>query len=84
MIYNNITECDIYIRRDLYHNIILSGGNTCFKGLPTRLEKELNMMTPQPGMINITASPDRHFSVWAGGIILASFANIAGEYIYRP
>lgn len=46
MTYTSINECDIDIRKDLYGNIILSGGTTLYKGLPDRLEKEIDSMAP--------------------------------------
>lgn len=73
----SINECDIYLRRELYGNMILSGGNTCFSGLPNRLAKELDAITPKPGMVNIIASPDRKNSTWTGGMILASLNSLA-------
>ena len=39
-------ECEVDIRRDLYGNIILSGGTTLYEGLPDRLEKELDALCP--------------------------------------
>ena len=33
--------CEIDLRRDLFNNIVLSGGNTMFPGLAERLECEL-------------------------------------------
>ena len=44
MIDSSIKEVDIDIRRDMYSNIILSGGNTLITNLPERLEKELEAM----------------------------------------
>ena len=34
---NSIKDCDESIRKDLSRNIILSGGNTLYRGLPERL-----------------------------------------------
>ena len=39
-------KCDIDIRRDLYSNIVLSGGTTMFPGLLERLNKELINLAP--------------------------------------
>eukprot|EP01084_Bolivina_argentea_P301264 519683_1 len=39
--YESIMKCDIDIRKDLYDNIILTGGNTMFKGMVVRLRNEL-------------------------------------------
>jgi actin-related protein len=47
MTFGSIQECDLDIRKDLYSNVILSGGTTLYAGLPDRLEKELDAMCPQ-------------------------------------
>ena len=39
--YNSIQKCDLDKRKDLYNNIVLSGGNSMFNGLPERLTKEI-------------------------------------------
>ena len=36
--HKSVEKCDSDIRKDLYKNIVLSGGNTLFKGLPDRLQ----------------------------------------------
>jgi len=46
MSFGSIQECDMDIRKDLYQNVILSGGTTLYAGLPDRLEKELDAMAP--------------------------------------
>jgi actin-related protein len=37
--YNSILKCDVDIRKDLYSNIVMSGGTTMFPGIPERLSK---------------------------------------------
>ena len=37
----SIQKCDIDLRKDLYHNILLSGGNAMIKGLKERLTYDL-------------------------------------------
>jgi len=32
MVYQSIMKCDLDVRKDLYSNIILSGGSTMFPG----------------------------------------------------
>jgi len=39
--------CDLDVRKDLYANIILSGGTTMFPGLGERLYKEMKELAPQ-------------------------------------
>jgi len=45
--YNSIQECDVDVRRDLYQNIILSGGSTMFEGIGERLLKEIESRAPK-------------------------------------
>lgn len=47
MAFATAQECDLDIRKDLYNNVILSGGTTLYEGLPDRLEKELDSLCPQ-------------------------------------
>ena len=44
--YNSIFKCDLDIRRDLYANVVLSGGTTMFPGLSDRMQKELGALAP--------------------------------------
>ena len=39
MVVDAIGKTDIDIRRDLFQNIIITGGNTCFRGFMDRLQK---------------------------------------------
>lgn len=34
MVYQSIMKCDLDVRKDLYTNVILSGGSTMFPGVP--------------------------------------------------
>jgi actin-related protein 3 len=36
-----IQHCPIDVRRPLYHNIVLSGGSTMFKGFGRRLQRDI-------------------------------------------
>lgn len=44
--YNSIYSCDLDIRRDLYGNIVLSGGTTMYPGIADRIQKELTSLAP--------------------------------------
>lgn len=44
--YNSIYKCDLDIRRDLYGNVVLSGGTTMYPGIADRMQKELTSMSP--------------------------------------
>jgi len=68
--YASIIGCDVDIRRDLYQNIILSGGTTMYPGIAERLQTELTRLAPSSIRVKVVAPPERKYSVWIGGSIL--------------
>ena len=81
--YDSIQKCDIYIRKDFYNCIVLSGGNTMFNGLPERFTKEMKALVPESMKeeIKVIASPERKFAAWIGGSILSSISSFESEWI---
>merc|ERR1711975_84950 len=69
--YNSIMKCDVDIRKDLYANIVLSGGTTMYAGIADRMSKE------------IIAPPERKYSVWIGGSILSSLSTFQQMWISK-
>merc|ERR1712136_193948 len=69
--FDSIMKCDVDIRRDLYKNIVMSGGTTTFKGIPERLGKDIKVIAP----------PERKYSVWIGGSILASLSTFEEMWV---
>ncbi|XP_032393724.1 actin, cytoplasmic 2 [Etheostoma spectabile] len=72
--YNSIMKCDVDIRKDLYANTVLSGGTTMYPGIADRMQKEITALAPSTMKIKIIAPPERKYSVWIGGSILASLS----------
>jgi actin len=70
-VFNAITKCDRKIRRDLYANIVLTGGTSMFTGLPERLEKEMGKLAPGTMRVKIVAPQLRELTPWIGGSVLA-------------
>ncbi len=83
LIFNAIQKCDVDIRPHLYSNIVLSGGSTMFPGLRERLSKELQALVPEGVEIKVVAPPERRYSVWIGGSILASLKTFAKMWVTR-
>jgi len=82
--FNSINKCDIDIRRDLYKNTVLSGGSTMFQAIETRLQKEMCNLAPkgnQSDVVKIIAPPERKYSVWIGGSILASLSTFEEMWV---
>ncbi|KAL0365958.1 UNVERIFIED_CONTAM: actin [Sesamum radiatum] len=57
--YNSIMKCDEDISKDLYGNIVLSGGSTMFPGFADRISKEITDLAPRSMKIKVVAPPDR-------------------------
>lgn len=72
--YDSIMKSDIDIRKDLYSNIILAGGNTMFSNIGIRLQNEINQLVPDRVKVKVIASPERRSSTWMGGSIIAQLS----------
>nr|GME10961.1 actin [Ipomoea batatas] len=81
--YNSIMKCDVDIRKDLYGNIVLSGGTTMFGGIADRMSKEITALAPSSMKIKVVAPPERKYSVWIGGSILASLSTFQQMWIAK-
>ena len=82
---DSINKSDIDVRKDLYQNIVLSGGTTLYAGLPERLTKELkNLANPNmAAKIKVVAVPERKYCVWIGGSILSSISTFNSMWITK-
>ena len=78
----SIQKCDIDLRKVLYGNIALSGGNTLFEGISKRIPKEISNLTPSSKRIKVIAPPERKYSAWIGGSILASLSTFEQMWVY--
>ncbi|KAK7503748.1 hypothetical protein BaRGS_00004871 [Batillaria attramentaria] len=83
MLHNSIQKCDIDIRRDLYANTVLSGGSTMYPGIADRMQKELTAIAPSSIKVKVIAPPERKYSVWIGGSILASLSTFQQMWISK-
>lgn len=81
--FNSIKTADIDIRRDLYHNIVMSGGSTMFPGIAARVQKEMDLLAPTSMKVKVIAPPERQYSVWIGGSILASLSTFQQMWISK-
>ena len=81
--YNSIMKCDIDIRKDLYANTVLSGGTSMYPVIADRMQKEITALAPSTMKIKIIAPPERKYSVWIGGSILASLSTFQQMWISK-
>merc|ERR1712167_449580 len=81
--FDSIMKCDVDIRKDLYGNVVMSGGSTMFENIADRLKKELENLAPSSMNIKIIAPPERKYSVWIGGSILSSLSTFEEMWITK-
>ena len=81
--YNSIMKCDVDIRKDLYANSVMSGGTTMYPGIADRMQKEITALAPSTIKIKIIAPPERKYSVWIGGSILASLSTFQQMWVTK-
>jgi len=54
-----------------------------YEGLAARLEKEMISLAPSTMKIKVVAPPERKYSVWIGGSILASLSTFQQMWISK-
>ena len=75
MVNDAISKADLEIKKELYSNIFLCGGNTLFNGFAERFQKQISSSNKQIIKLKIITHPsntERKFSTWIGGSILSS------------
>ena len=82
-VHQAITMSDVDVRKDLYQNIVLSGGTTLFAGLPERLTKEVQKLAPASSKVKVIAVPERKYCSWIGGSILSSISTFSSMWITK-
>ena len=83
MVYSAIMKCDVDIRKDLLGNIIVGGASTLFPGFADRLQKEVIALAPSTMKVRVIAPPERKYSAWIGGSILASLSTFQQMWISK-
>jgi actin-related protein len=77
MIVDAIVRSDLDIRKELYNNIVVSGGNTLIPGFVERVQKLVPEIAPPNVKVKMIAHmpSERKFSAWIGGSILSSLGS---------
>ena len=83
MVFESIMKCKPEFRKELFANVVLAGGNTMFKGIKARLEKEIVALAPQDVKVCVIAPQDRRHSAWTGGSMLASNSDFQTGWILK-
>ncbi|KAF8454227.1 actin family [Terfezia claveryi] len=76
-----ISRTDLDLRKQLFANIVLSGGSTLTKGFGDRLLTEVKRLAVKDMKIKIFAPPERKYSTWIGGSILAGLGTFRKMWV---
>lgn len=80
---NAIMKSDIDLRPKLFSQIVLSGGSTLTPGFGDRMLYEVRARSPSHTRIRISVPPERLYSSYVGGSILASLATFKSMWVSR-
>ncbi|KAL7411081.1 actin-related protein [Mrakia frigida] len=81
LVVDSISRADLDLRRSLFSNVVLSGGTTLCKGFGDRLLNEVKKIALKDIKIKIYAPPERKYSTWIGGSILANLATFKKMWV---
>ncbi|KAK2733148.1 Actin-like protein [Myotisia sp. PD_48] len=76
-----INRTDMDLRKALFANIVLSGGSTLCRGFGDRLLHEVQRLAVKDMRIKIFAPPERKYSTWIGGSILAGLSTFRKMWV---
>lgn len=62
--FTSIMKCDVDVRKDLYGNIVMSGGTTMYPGIADRMQKEITSLAPSSMKVKIIAPPERKYCMF--------------------
>eukprot|EP00826_Nyctotherus_ovalis_P008956 TRINITY_DN12331_c0_g1_i1.p1 TRINITY_DN12331_c0_g1~~TRINITY_DN12331_c0_g1_i1.p1 ORF type:complete len:380 (+),score=123.02 TRINITY_DN12331_c0_g1_i1:188-1327(+) len=80
---NAIMKSSRELRKELCKSILLVGGTTMLPFMGERMKLELErLMIPKP-KIEVLAPPEREYSTWIGGSVLASLSSFGSMYISK-
>ena len=80
-IVDSISKCPQNIQKELFENIILSGGVSLLNGLSERICNEINNRVSPSTNIRIIAGPDSKYGAWIGGSIIGSTPSLKSLFV---
>ena len=72
IVFKSILKTSSDIRKDMYSNIILAGGNTLFENFQKRMKNEILDLAPVKTPIDIVETKERQYSSWIGGSVIGN------------
>eukprot|EP01061_Rhynchopus_euleeides_P017394 TRINITY_DN28916_c0_g1_i1.p1 TRINITY_DN28916_c0_g1~~TRINITY_DN28916_c0_g1_i1.p1 ORF type:complete len:398 (+),score=147.16 TRINITY_DN28916_c0_g1_i1:67-1260(+) len=82
LVWKTVQKVDIDSRREAMENIVLSGGNTLFKGLGKRLQSEVtDLKGYNSAIVKVLEDPERANLVFSGAAVLSSLPSFRTEWV---
>ena len=83
MVINSIDKCDVNIKGKLYKTIVMSGGNTKFKGIEEKMKTNLSYLIPRGVDIKLRIQENQELNCWNGGNIVVSLSTFNKMLVYK-
>ena len=80
------TKVDVDIRREMFFNVIISGGNSCWNGIKKRLSYDIDKWDGASFKSNVIGADKLKYGIWSawiGGSILSSLSTFEGMWLTR-
>jgi actin-related protein len=81
LVHECIKPVDNELRKVLFENIHIAGGNTLFEGFEERLRSEISLKNK--AKVQVIAPMERMYSTWIGGSILTCISSFNDNWILR-
>lgn len=83
MVVTSLNKVDIDLRTPLYSHVLLSGGNTLFKGIHEKLHTEIKKLAPKHMKVKLHTPSNRKIACWSGGSIITSLGTFNNMWVTR-
>ena len=83
MVYDCLNKCNINVKRELYGNMILTGGNSLFEGFSEKFSRKVQDLAPIGVKTRVLATNTRKYSTWIGGSILGMLQGFKSIWVSK-
>ena len=83
MIVTSINKVDIDLRKNLYNNVLISGGNTLFKGIQEKFHTEIKKLSPKNMKVKLHSPANRLLCCWTGGNVISTLEIFKKMWVTR-
>ena len=72
IVFKSILKSSTDIRKDIFANIVLAGGNTLFENFQARMKSEIQELAPVKTELAVIGTKERQYSSWIGGSVIGN------------